>query len=151
MESKRTEVSQIVSTMEELKASKREIQAQHALLGDVISTLETRISTLEIQLRDCPSPQNDGIWDRFEDSASFRFSSQSAVDFTVVGPDGKREHVVIMSNEKIKVLMKTWCSYMDEKPKDIIFLYKGRLLKSDCTPQQLHMEDGDEILAQKRW
>ncbi|KAL8141528.1 hypothetical protein V2J09_014560 [Rumex salicifolius] len=173
------------TAIEELKASEKEIHAQYALLGVLISNHDTCISNLETQLRDYyASRGNASFTEKFEDSGSCssrnpevevdvmaEFKSAAAVNLTIVGPDGTRKDFIINTNEKIKVVISNWCSCFHEKPTDFVFVYKGHLLMSDSSPHQavrnlffirpltqlscgliqLHMKDGDEIYAERRW
>ncbi|PIA38098.1 hypothetical protein AQUCO_02800028v1 [Aquilegia coerulea] len=53
----------------------------------------------------------------------------------------------IKRNTQLKKLMTAYCDRQSVDPNTIVFLFDGRRLKETQTPEELDMEDGDEIDA----
>ncbi|KAF5198668.1 Small ubiquitin-related modifier [Thalictrum thalictroides] len=53
----------------------------------------------------------------------------------------------IKRNTQLKKLMNAYCERQSVDPSTIVFLFDGRRLKETQTPDELEMEDGDEIDA----
>ncbi|KAJ4756023.1 Small ubiquitin-related modifier [Rhynchospora pubera] len=69
------------------------------------------------------------------------------INLKVTSQDGKEMPFRIKHSTELHKLMKAYC---DEKSMDfesIVFLFEGRRLRGSETPDELEMDDGDEIDA----
>ncbi|KAL1347696.1 hypothetical protein AAHE18_07G024900 [Arachis hypogaea] len=61
--------------------------------------------------------------------------------------DGNEVFFRIKRSTQLKKLMNAYCDRQSVDFNSIAFLFDGRRLRSDQTPDELEMEDGDEIDA----
>ncbi|KAL8144191.1 hypothetical protein V2J09_017223 [Rumex salicifolius] len=123
MESK---ASQILNAIDGLKETKREIEAQHANLGVQICTLEARIATLESLLR-----ENVDVKPK---------SKKSKSDCINLKVDDQNVNEVFFRMERstrMEKLMLAWCKHRSWKIEKAVFIYHGRVISADKTPQQV--------------
>ncbi|PON91901.1 E3 ubiquitin-protein ligase parkin [Trema orientale] len=70
------------------------------------------------------------------------------MNIKVKGQDGNEVSFRIKRTSKFEILMKEYCNQMSLDIKSIAFIVEGRyFIKPFQTPEQLNMEDGDEIDA----
>ncbi|KAE9446089.1 hypothetical protein C3L33_22080, partial [Rhododendron williamsianum] len=61
--------------------------------------------------------------------------------------EGNEVFFRIKNNTQLKKLMTAYCERQSLDAKAIVFLFDGHRIKAEQTPEQLGMEDGDEIDA----
>ncbi|KAF7133155.1 hypothetical protein RHSIM_Rhsim09G0057700 [Rhododendron simsii] len=61
--------------------------------------------------------------------------------------EGNEVFFRIKNNTQLKKLMTSYCERQSLDAKAIVFLFDGHRIKAEQTPEQLGMEDGDEIDA----
>ncbi|KAK9733924.1 hypothetical protein RND81_04G101400 [Saponaria officinalis] len=69
------------------------------------------------------------------------------INLKVKGQDGNEVFFRIKRSTALKKLMNAYCDRQSVDPNSIAFLFDGRRLRADQTPDELEMEDGDEIDA----
>ncbi|GAB2233780.1 hypothetical protein Droror1_Dr00003009 [Drosera rotundifolia] len=69
------------------------------------------------------------------------------INLKVKGKDGNEVFFRIKRGTQLKKLMNAYCDRQSYDLNSIAFLFDGRRLRADQTPQELEMEDGDEIDA----
>ncbi|EFJ18574.1 hypothetical protein SELMODRAFT_112290 [Selaginella moellendorffii] len=69
------------------------------------------------------------------------------MNLKVKSQDGNEICFSIRRNTRLAKLMKAYCERMSVAPDSIAFLLDGKRLREDQTPEELEMEDGDEIDA----
>ncbi|KAK4486961.1 hypothetical protein RD792_006276 [Penstemon davidsonii] len=69
----------------------------------------------------------------------------SSIDTTDPPQDGNKEFFRIKRNTQLKKLMNDYCDRHSVEYNSLVFLFDGRRLRGDRTPDELEMEDGDEI------
>eukprot|EP00245_Coleochaete_scutata_P007834 TRINITY_DN23615_c0_g1_i1.p1 TRINITY_DN23615_c0_g1~~TRINITY_DN23615_c0_g1_i1.p1 ORF type:complete len:103 (+),score=36.30 TRINITY_DN23615_c0_g1_i1:102-410(+) len=69
------------------------------------------------------------------------------INLKVKGQDGNEVFFRIKSTATFKKLMTAYCDRQSLDMNSIAFLFDGRRLRSEQTPEELEMEDGDEIDA----
>eukprot|EP00897_Mesotaenium_endlicherianum_P000635 jgi/Mesen1/10572/ME000085S09903 len=69
------------------------------------------------------------------------------INLKVKGQDGNEVFFRIKATATLQKLMKAYCERQSVDLASIAFLFDGRRLRPDQTPQDLEMEDGDEIDA----
>ncbi|KAK4749768.1 hypothetical protein SAY87_027217 [Trapa incisa] len=75
-------------------------------------------------------------------------NDQSAhIDLKVKGQDGSEVFFRIKRSTQLKKLMNAYCDRQSVDMSSIAFLFDGRRLRAEQTPDELEMEDGDEIDA----
>ncbi|GAA0140953.1 hypothetical protein Leryth_022953 [Lithospermum erythrorhizon] len=76
-------------------------------------------------------------------------ADQSAVhiNLKVKGQDGNEVFFRIKRSTQLKKLMNAYCERQSVEIASIAFLFDGRRLRAEQTPDELEMEDGDEIDA----
>uniref|UniRef100_A0A5B7BAE8 Small ubiquitin-related modifier n=1 Tax=Davidia involucrata TaxID=16924 RepID=A0A5B7BAE8_DAVIN len=75
-------------------------------------------------------------------------SDQSAhINLKVKGQDGNEVFFRIKRSTQLKKLMNAYCDRQSVEINSIAFLFDGRRLRGEQTPDELEMEDGDEIDA----
>ncbi|MQL05622.1 hypothetical protein EI015_26490, partial [Escherichia coli] len=75
-------------------------------------------------------------------------NDQSAhINLKVKGQDGNEVFFRIKRNTQLKKLMNAYCDRQSVDLNSIAFLFDGRRLRAEQTPDELEMEDGDEIDA----
>ncbi|KAJ8648856.1 hypothetical protein MRB53_001879 [Persea americana] len=73
---------------------------------------------------------------------------QSAhINLKVKGQDGNEVFFRIKRSTQLRKLMTAYCDRQSVDFNSIAFLFDGRRLRVDQTPDELEMEDGDEIDA----
>ncbi|XP_059670995.1 small ubiquitin-related modifier 2-like [Cornus florida] len=73
---------------------------------------------------------------------------QSAdINLTVKGQDGNEVFFKINRSTQLRKLMDAYCDRQSVDRNSVVFLLDGRLLRAKQTPDELEMEDGDEIDA----
>ncbi|KAJ6956202.1 hypothetical protein NC652_007333 [Populus alba x Populus x berolinensis] len=75
-------------------------------------------------------------------------NDQSAhINLKVKGQDGNEVFFRIKRSTQLKKLMNAYCDRQSVEFNSIAFLFDGRRLRGEQTPDELEMEDGDEIDA----
>ncbi|GJN12868.1 hypothetical protein PR202_ga31185 [Eleusine coracana subsp. coracana] len=69
------------------------------------------------------------------------------INLKVKSQDGNEVFFRIKRSTQLKKLMNAYCDRQSVDMKAMVFLFDGRRLNSEQTPDQLEMEDGDEIDA----
>ncbi|KAI3769151.1 hypothetical protein L6452_00251 [Arctium lappa] len=70
------------------------------------------------------------------------------INLKVKGQDGNIEVIFrIKRSTRLQKLMKAYCDRRSVDVNSIAFMFHGRRLRTEQTPHQLEMEDGDEIDA----
>nr|ACJ83845.1 unknown [Medicago truncatula] len=69
------------------------------------------------------------------------------INLKVKGQDGNEVFFRIKRNTQLKKLMNAYCDRQSVDFNAIAFLFDGRRLRAEQTPDELEMEDGDEIDA----
>ncbi|PKU71583.1 Small ubiquitin-related modifier 1 [Dendrobium catenatum] len=69
------------------------------------------------------------------------------INLKVKGQHGNEQTFTIKRTTNLKRLMDAYCNRQSENVNAIVFLYDGRRLRGEETPESLKMEDGDEIDA----
>ncbi|KAF7039390.1 hypothetical protein CFC21_049394 [Triticum aestivum] len=69
------------------------------------------------------------------------------INLKVKGQDGNEVFFRIKRSTQLKKLMNAYCDRQSVDMKAIAFLFDGRRLRAEQTPDELEMEDGDEIDA----
>ncbi|KAM7270257.1 hypothetical protein ACFE04_029471 [Oxalis oulophora] len=69
------------------------------------------------------------------------------VHLKVLSQDGNEVLFKVKRNSQLKILMNKYCDRQSVLINAIAFLYDGRRLRGEETPDELEMEDGDEIDA----
>mmetsp|Transcript_11640 Transcript_11640/g.15827 ORF Transcript_11640/g.15827 Transcript_11640/m.15827 type:complete len:95 (-) Transcript_11640:176-460(-) len=69
------------------------------------------------------------------------------ISVKVKAQDGNEVFFKIKVATPFRKLMDAYCKRQGVDEKDVAFLYDGSRLRSDQTPDQVSMEDGDEIDA----
>ncbi|XP_076958631.1 small ubiquitin-related modifier 1-like [Bidens hawaiensis] len=74
-------------------------------------------------------------------------SSSAHINLKVKSQDGNEVFFRIKRNTQLKKLMNAYCDRQSLQMNAIAFLFDGRRLQAEQTPEQLEMEEGDEIDA----
>ncbi|RDX71401.1 Small ubiquitin-related modifier 1, partial [Mucuna pruriens] len=74
-------------------------------------------------------------------------STPAHINLKVKGQDGNEVFFRIKRNTQLKKLMNAYCDRQSVDMNSIAFLFDGRRLRAEQTPEELEMEDGDEIDA----
>ncbi|XP_057441691.1 small ubiquitin-related modifier 2-like [Lotus japonicus] len=74
-------------------------------------------------------------------------SAAPHINLKVKGQDGNEVFFRIKRNTQLKKLMNAYCDRQSVELNSIAFLFDGRRLRAEQTPDELEMEDGDEIDA----
>ncbi|KQK11215.1 small ubiquitin-related modifier 1 [Brachypodium distachyon] len=69
------------------------------------------------------------------------------INLKVKGQDGNEVFFRIKRSTQLKKLMNAYCDRQSVDMTAIAFLFDGRRLRAEQTPDELEMEDGDEIDA----
>ncbi|XP_051134892.1 small ubiquitin-related modifier 1-like [Andrographis paniculata] len=69
------------------------------------------------------------------------------INLKVKGQDGNEVHFRIKKSTQLKKLMNAYCDRQSVDYNSIAFLFDGRRLRGEQTPEELEMEEGDEIDA----
>ncbi|CAF2072146.1 hypothetical protein F2Q70_00035172 [Brassica cretica] len=69
------------------------------------------------------------------------------INLKVKGQDGNEVFFRIKRSTQLKKLMNAYCDRQSVDMNAIAFLFDGRRLRAEQTPDELDMEDGDEIDA----
>ncbi|GAA0175186.1 hypothetical protein LIER_28416 [Lithospermum erythrorhizon] len=69
------------------------------------------------------------------------------INLKVKGQDGNEVFFRIKRSTQLKKLMNAYCERQSVELASIAFLFDGRRLRAEQTPDELEMEDGDEIDA----
>ncbi|KAK9933199.1 hypothetical protein M0R45_020402 [Rubus argutus] len=69
------------------------------------------------------------------------------VTLKVKSQDGSQTYFNIRKTARLYKLMDAFCTRNSQDPKTLAFLFDGRRIKQEQTPDELEMEDGDEIDA----
>ncbi|KAK1375516.1 Small ubiquitin-related modifier [Heracleum sosnowskyi] len=69
------------------------------------------------------------------------------INLKVKGQDGNEVFFRIKRSTQLKKLMNAYCDRQSVEMNSIAFLFDGRRLQAAQTPDELEMEDGDEIDA----
>eukprot|EP00898_Chlorokybus_atmophyticus_P006107 jgi/Chlat1/6498/Chrsp45S05987 len=81
------------------------------------------------------------------DTAPKKESGSEHINLKVKGQDGNEVFFKIKRSTALKKLMTAYCDRVSVEPNAIAFLFDGRRLREDQTPDELEMDDGDEIDA----
>ncbi|MQL82888.1 hypothetical protein Taro_015368, partial [Colocasia esculenta] len=73
--------------------------------------------------------------------------SGSHINLKVKGQDGNEVFFRIKRSTQLRKLMNAYCERQSVDFQSIAFLFDGRRLRGEQTPDELEMEDGDEIDA----
>ncbi|KAE8701341.1 Small ubiquitin-related modifier 1 [Hibiscus syriacus] len=73
--------------------------------------------------------------------------SAAHINLKVKGQDGNEVFFRIKRSTQLKKLMNAYCDRQSVDFNSIAFLFDGRRLRGEQTPDELEMEDGDEIDA----
>ncbi|KAF3653180.1 Small ubiquitin-related modifier 1 [Capsicum baccatum] len=74
-------------------------------------------------------------------------ADQVHINLKVKGQDGNEVFFRIKRSTQLKKLMNAYCDRQSVDFNSIAFLFDGRRLRGEQTPDELEMEDGDEIDA----
>ncbi|VFQ58657.1 unnamed protein product [Cuscuta campestris] len=74
-------------------------------------------------------------------------ADQNHINLKVKGQDGNEVFFRIKRNTQLKKLMNAYCDRQSMELSSVAFLFDGRRLRPEQTPDELEMEDGDEIDA----
>ncbi|GMN53783.1 hypothetical protein TIFTF001_022918 [Ficus carica] len=74
-------------------------------------------------------------------------NDQAHINLKVKGQDGNEVFFRIKRSTQLKKLMNAYCDRQSVEFNSIAFLFDGRRLRAEQTPEELEMEDGDEIDA----
>ncbi|XP_008794618.1 small ubiquitin-related modifier 1-like [Phoenix dactylifera] len=69
------------------------------------------------------------------------------INLKVKGQDGNEVFFRIKRSTQLRKLMNAYCDRQSVDFNSIAFLFDGRRLRGEQTPEELEMEDGDEIDA----
>ncbi|XP_062148260.1 small ubiquitin-related modifier 1-like [Alnus glutinosa] len=69
------------------------------------------------------------------------------INLKVKGQDGNEVFFRIKRSTQLRKLMNAYCDRQSVEFNSIAFLFDGRRLRGEQTPDELEMEDGDEIDA----
>ncbi|GFZ13469.1 Small ubiquitin-related modifier like [Actinidia chinensis var. chinensis] len=69
------------------------------------------------------------------------------INLKVKGQDGNEVFFRIKRSTQLRKLMTAYCDRQSVELSSIAFLFDGRRLRAEQTPDELEMEDGDEIDA----
>ncbi|KAK8491494.1 hypothetical protein V6N13_079332 [Hibiscus sabdariffa] len=69
------------------------------------------------------------------------------INLKVKGQDGNEVFFRIKRGTQLRKLMNAYCDRQSVDSNSIAFLFDGRRLRGEQTPDELEMEDGDEIDA----
>ncbi|KAJ9697326.1 hypothetical protein PVL29_009226 [Vitis rotundifolia] len=69
------------------------------------------------------------------------------INLKVKGQDGNEVFFRIKRSTQLRKLMSAYCDRQSVELNSIAFLFDGRRLRGEQTPDELEMEDGDEIDA----
>ncbi|CAN8248296.1 unnamed protein product [Cochlearia groenlandica] len=69
------------------------------------------------------------------------------INLKVKGQDGNEVFFKIKRSTQMKKLMNAYCNRQSVDFNSIAFLFDGRRLRAEQTPDELEMEEGDEIDA----
>ncbi|XP_042489919.1 small ubiquitin-related modifier 1-like [Macadamia integrifolia] len=69
------------------------------------------------------------------------------INLKVKGQDGNEVFFRIKRSTQLRKLMSAYCDRQSVDQNSIAFLFDGRRLRGEQTPDELEMEDGDEIDA----
>ncbi|XP_047950456.1 small ubiquitin-related modifier 1-like [Salvia hispanica] len=69
------------------------------------------------------------------------------INLKVKGQDGNEVFFRIKRSTALKKLMNAYCDRQSVEYSSIAFLFDGRRLRPEQTPDELEMEDGDEVDA----
>ncbi|ONK58084.1 uncharacterized protein A4U43_C09F7950 [Asparagus officinalis] len=72
---------------------------------------------------------------------------QIHINLKVKGQDGNEVFFRIKRSTQLKKLMNAYCDRQSVDINSIAFLFDGRRLRGEQTPDELEMEEGDEIDA----
>ncbi|XP_019159263.1 small ubiquitin-related modifier 1-like [Ipomoea triloba] len=73
--------------------------------------------------------------------------SAAHINLKVKGQDGNEVFFRIKRSTQLRKLMNAYCDRQSVDFNSIAFLFDGRRLRAEQTPDELEMEDGDEIDA----
>uniref|UniRef100_A0A1D1ZJ33 Small ubiquitin-related modifier n=1 Tax=Anthurium amnicola TaxID=1678845 RepID=A0A1D1ZJ33_9ARAE len=73
--------------------------------------------------------------------------SSAHINLKVKGQDGNEVFFRIKRSTQLRKLMNAYCDRQSVDFNSIAFLFDGRRLRGEQTPDELEMEDGDEIDA----
>ncbi|KAL5562115.1 hypothetical protein UlMin_031862 [Ulmus minor] len=69
------------------------------------------------------------------------------INLKVKGQDGNEVFFRIKRSTQLRKLMTAYCDRQSVEMNSIAFLFDGRRLRAEQTPDELEMDDGDEIDA----
>ncbi|PIA25795.1 hypothetical protein AQUCO_10800045v1 [Aquilegia coerulea] len=94
-----------------------------------------------------PPPPSEQSQQQDEDKKPNDQSAAAHINLKVKGQDGNEVFFRIKRSTQLRKLMTAYCDRQSVEFNSIAFLFDGRRLRADQTPDELEMEDGDEIDA----
>ncbi|KAJ0796585.1 putative Ubiquitin-like domain-containing protein [Helianthus annuus] len=82
-----------------------------------------------------------------EDEKKPPMDQSAHINLKVKGQDGNEVFFRIKRSTQLKKLMNAYCDRQSVEMNSIAFLFDGRRLRAEQTPDELEMEEGDEIDA----
>ncbi|KAJ0768643.1 putative Ubiquitin-like domain-containing protein [Helianthus annuus] len=82
-----------------------------------------------------------------EDKKPATVDQGAHINLKVKGQDGNEVFFRIKRSTQLKKLMNAYCDRQSVELNAIAFLFDGRRLRAEQTPDELEMEEGDEIDA----
>ena len=82
-----------------------------------------------------------------QDGEDSKPTNPNQINLKVKGQDGNEVFFRIKRSTQLKKLMTAYCDRQSVDINSIAFLFDGRRLRAEQTPDELEMEDGDEIDA----
>lgn len=73
--------------------------------------------------------------------------SEQHINLKVKGQDGCEVFFRIKRSTQLKKLINAYCERQSVDVRSMVFLFDGQRLQGEQTPEEVHMEDGDEIDA----
>ncbi|CDP13791.1 unnamed protein product [Coffea canephora] len=73
--------------------------------------------------------------------------SEQHINLKVKGQDGSEVFFRIKRSTQLKKLINAYCERQSVELGSMVFLFDGQRLQGEQTPEQVSMEDGDEIDA----
>lgn len=81
------------------------------------------------------------------DAADAETTKEQHLNLKVKGTDGNEVFFKIKKSTQLRKLMDAYCNRLGVALNSVRFLYDGDRIQANHTPDQLNMEDGDEIDA----
>ncbi|XP_021291851.1 small ubiquitin-related modifier 1-like [Herrania umbratica] len=78
-------------------------------------------------------------------SSSTKYQPTARVRITIKNQDGEEAYYQMKRTTPLRKLMNAHCSKFSFEPNTVAFLFDGRRLNEDETPEQVKMEDMEEV------